>query len=161
LQKLLNGELSPRQQILEDGVFGTGTEKAVKVIQYRFFLVCSTKRSHQLLNLAISLESHERYSKLTSKTSITTAVLNLYPKFSVAIATIALGATAIATSQAQSSIVTYDFTVNVTQGSLAGQSYSGTFSYDDSTLKGTGAGLTQLAQRERSNSTYALFVSQN
>ena len=65
-------------------------------------------------------------------------MLNLYPKFSVAIATIALGATAIATSQAQASIVTYDFTVNVTQGSLAGQSYSGTFSYDDSTLKRTG-----------------------
>src|ERR687885_321454 len=65
-------------------------------------------------------------------------MLNLLPKVSVAIATVALGAAAIATSQAQASIVTYDFTVNVTQGSLAGQSYSGTFSYDDSTLKGTG-----------------------
>jgi hypothetical protein len=65
-------------------------------------------------------------------------MFNLLPKFSVAIATVALGTAAIATSQAQASIVTYDFTVNVTQGSLAGQSYTGTFSYDDSTLKGTG-----------------------
>lgn len=71
----------------------------------------------------------------------------LFPKFSVAIATVAFGAAAIlanakpstnAISQAQASIITYDFTVNVAQGSLAGQSYSGTFSYDDSTLKGTG-----------------------
>jgi peptidoglycan hydrolase-like protein with peptidoglycan-binding domain len=38
LQKLLNGELGHRQQISEDGVFGTETEKVVKVIQYRFFL---------------------------------------------------------------------------------------------------------------------------
>jgi hypothetical protein len=65
-------------------------------------------------------------------------MLNLFPKFSLAIATVALSTAAIATSQAQASTVTYDFTVNVTQGSLAGQSYSGTFSYDDSTLKGTG-----------------------
>ncbi|MBD1899114.1 hypothetical protein NDI44_07900 [Trichocoleus sp. DQ-A3] len=73
-------------------------------------------------------------------------MLNLSPKFSVAIAIVTLGSAAIATSQAQASIVTYDFTVNVTQGSLAGQSYSGTLSYDDSTLKGTGVEKLGVAQ---------------
>ncbi|WP_017315627.1 hypothetical protein [Mastigocladopsis repens] len=75
-------------------------------------------------------------------------MLNLFPKFSVAfapqrrafyvLATAALSTAVITTSQAQASTVTYDFTVNVTKGSLAGKSYNGTFSYDDSTLKGTG-----------------------
>jgi hypothetical protein len=49
-----------------------------------------------------------------------------------------LATAAIATNQAQAAIVTYDFTVNVAKGSLAGQSFNGTFSYDDATLKGTG-----------------------
>lgn len=62
-------------------------------------------------------------------------MLNLFPKLSIAIASTAV----IAASQAYASPITYDFTVNVTQGSLAGKSFSGTFSYDDSTLKGIGA----------------------
>lgn len=73
-----------------------------------------------------------REKLLDQPLQITTAMLNLFPKFSVAIATV-VGAAAIATIQAQASIVTYDFTVNVTQGSLAEQSYSGTFSCDDLT----------------------------
>ncbi|MBD3884170.1 hypothetical protein IFO70_20695 [Phormidium tenue FACHB-886] len=65
-------------------------------------------------------------------------MLNQLPKFSTAIASFAFGATLIA-SPVQAAIVTYNFTVNVTEGALAGQSYRGTFSYDDSMLKGTGA----------------------
>lgn len=61
-----------------------------------------------------------------------------FPKLSVIIVSAALGVAAIATSQAHASTVIYDFTVNVTQGSLAGQTFDGTFSYDDSTLSGTG-----------------------
>lgn len=63
------------------------------------------------------------------------AMLNMFPKLSVALASTAV----IAASQAYASPITYDFTVNVTQGSLAGKSFSGNFSYDDSTLKGIGA----------------------
>lgn len=74
-------------------------------------------------------------------------MLNLFSKLSIAIASsttlratvnAALYTAAIATSQVQASSITYDFTVNVTKGALAGNSFNGTFSYDDSTLKGTG-----------------------
>ncbi len=47
-------------------------------------------------------------------------MLDLFSKLSVAIATVGLGAAVFTTSQAQASIITYDFTVNVTQGSLDG-----------------------------------------
>jgi hypothetical protein len=67
-----------------------------------------------------------------------TSVLAKIPKCSVAIATAALGTVAIPTTQAYAAPIIYDFTVNVTQGALAGKSFSGTFSYDDATLKGTG-----------------------
>lgn len=95
-------------------------------------------------------------------------MLNLTSKLFVAIAPAALS-TAIAL-QAQAAPVTYDFTVNVTKGSLAGQSYSGTFSYDDSILKGTGSEELGVAQglkvcmnyfgrtyRETEDSSYPTF----
>lgn len=41
-------------------------------------------------------------------------------------------------SPAWAEIQTYDFTVNVTQGALAGQTYSGSFRFDDSSLIGSG-----------------------
>lgn len=63
---------------------------------------------------------------------------NLISKLSIAFAAVALNNAVLTTSPAQASVVTYDFTVNVTQGPLAGQSYSGTFRYDDSTLEETG-----------------------
>ena len=34
--------------------------------------------------------------------------------------------------------ITYDFTVEVSQGSLAGNTYTGSFSYDDEQLTGVG-----------------------
>ena len=34
--------------------------------------------------------------------------------------------------------ITYDFTVKVSEGSLAGNTYQGSFSYDDETLSGVG-----------------------
>ena len=73
-------------------------------------------------------------------------MLKLLPKFSIAIVTAALSTGVIATSQAQNSTVSYDFTINVTKGSLAGKSFNGSFSYDNSTLKGIGVeelGVTQ------------------
>ena len=73
-------------------------------------------------------------------------MLNILPRHSVAIASstviraiasIALSAaTVIVASQAHASTITYDFTVNVTKGPLAGKLLSVFFSYDDSILKG-------------------------
>lgn len=68
-----------------------------------------------------------------------TAMLDMFPRLSVAVASTALSVAAITATQAHASPITYDFKVNVTQGSLAGKSFSGVFSYDDSTLKGIGA----------------------
>jgi hypothetical protein len=58
-------------------------------------------------------------------------------KISVALSTALLATVAVVT-QAYAVPVTYDFTVTVTQGSLAGKSFNGSFSYDDAKLKGTG-----------------------
>lgn len=55
-------------------------------------------------------------------------------KLTIAIATTAF----LASTQANSSTVTHDFTVNVNKGSLAGKSFDGSFSYDAATLKGVG-----------------------
>ncbi|MEW6494642.1 MAG: peptidoglycan-binding protein [Cyanobacteriota bacterium] len=38
LQELLNHEFGDRKQIAVDGIFGPNTERAVKIIQYRYFL---------------------------------------------------------------------------------------------------------------------------
>jgi hypothetical protein len=74
-------------------------------------------------------------------------MLNLFSKHSFAItsstalrtiANATLVTAAIATIQANASTITHNFTVNVTKGSLAGKSFNGTFSYDNSTLKGIG-----------------------
>lgn len=58
-------------------------------------------------------------------------------KISVAISTAILAAVAVAT-QAGAVPVTYDFTVTVTKGGLTGNSFNGSFSYDDAKLKGKG-----------------------
>lgn len=55
-----------------------------------------------------------------------------------AIATVAATLVAIDGLPVQALPVTYDFTVVVTQGSLAGNTFNGSFSYDDSTLSGVG-----------------------
>jgi len=73
-------------------------------------------------------------------------MLNLFSKRSFVIAIAALSTAVITTSLAHASSITYDFTVNVTQGSLAGKTFNGTFSYDDATLKGTGIEELGLAQ---------------
>ena len=71
-------------------------------------------------------------------------MLNLFSKGLFASA--ALSTAVITTSLAHAAPITYDFTVNVTQGSLAGKSFNGTFSYDDATLKGTGVEELGVAQ---------------
>jgi hypothetical protein len=73
-------------------------------------------------------------------------MINLALKRSMTIASVILGVATIATRPAQAAPVTYDFTVDVSQGALAGQSYSGTFSYDDSGLKGTGTETLGVSQ---------------
>lgn len=55
-----------------------------------------------------------------------------------AVTNAALCTAVIATSQVQASTISYDFKVNVTKGPLAANSFNGTVSYDDSSLKGTG-----------------------
>ena len=60
-------------------------------------------------------------------------------KHILAIATLAATIVTIDSSPAQALPVTYDFTVVVTQGSLAGNTFNGSFSYDDAQLSGVGA----------------------
>ncbi|MEG3835595.1 MULTISPECIES: hypothetical protein [unclassified Microcoleus] len=58
-------------------------------------------------------------------------------KLSVAIATTLLS-TVVTATQADAVPVTYDFTIAVTKGGLAGNTFNGSFTYDDAKLKGTG-----------------------
>ena len=58
-------------------------------------------------------------------------------KLSVAIATTLLS-TVVTATQAYAVPVTYDFTITVTKGGLAGNTFNGSFSYDDAKLKGKG-----------------------
>jgi hypothetical protein len=66
-------------------------------------------------------------------------------KLSVVIATTLLN-TVVTATQAYAVPVTYDFTITVTKGGLAGNSFNGSFSYDDAKLKGKGVeelGITE------------------
>ena len=58
-------------------------------------------------------------------------------KLSVAIASTLL-ITVVTATQAYAVPVTYDFTITVTKGGLAGNTFNGSFSYDDAKLKGKG-----------------------
>ena len=58
-------------------------------------------------------------------------------KLSVAIAATLLS-TVVTATQAYAVPVTYDFTITVTKGGLAGNSFNGSFTYDDANLKGKG-----------------------
>ena len=58
-------------------------------------------------------------------------------KLSGAIATTLLS-TVLTATQAYAVPVTYDFTITVTKGGLAGNSFNGSFTYDDANLKGKG-----------------------
>ncbi len=71
--------------------------------------------------------------------------MNIYKKLAVATAGAALSFAAIEANHVnpvQAATVTYDLTIDVTTGSLAGTQSFGFFSYDDSTL--TGIGLETL-----------------
>jgi len=65
------------------------------------------------------------------------ASVSAISKLSVAIATTLLS-TVVTATQAYAVPVTYDFTITVTKGGLAGNSFNGSFSYDDAKLKGKG-----------------------
>lgn len=71
---------------------------------------------------------------------------NMFLKRLFAISSAALSTAVITTSQAHASTISYDFTVKVTKGALAGKSFNGMFSYDDVTLKGTGVEKLGVAQ---------------
>ncbi|HAX76840.1 MAG TPA: hypothetical protein DCY88_13610 [Cyanobacteria bacterium UBA11372] len=57
---------------------------------------------------------------------------SIYQKLALATAGTVLSLAVMETASVQAAIITYDFTVNVTSGSLAGNSYNGFFSYDES-----------------------------
>ena len=63
------------------------------------------------------------------------SVHHLWP---IAIAAPSLGPIAIAPGRAVAEPVTYDFTVTVSAGALEGQSFRGSFSYDDDAIEGVG-----------------------
>lgn len=63
---------------------------------------------------------------------------SIYQKLALATAGTVLSLTAINTSSVQAAIITYDFTVNITSGSLLGNQYNGFFSYDDASPSGAG-----------------------
>lgn len=59
---------------------------------------------------------------------------NIFPKLAIAIAGSVLSFAAIEAHPAHAAIITYDFNVDVTRGSLAGNTYNGFFSYDDTSF---------------------------
>lgn len=72
--------------------------------------------------------------------------MSSHQKWAVATAAAALSLVVMEAEKAQAATITYDFTVNVTSGSLTGTQPSGFFSYDDSTL--TGVGLETVGVNE-------------
>ncbi|MEG4939971.1 hypothetical protein [Microcoleus sp. F4-D5] len=76
-------------------------------------------------------------SKIYSVLLFRDASVQAIAKLSVAIATTLLS-TVVTATQAYAVRVTYDFTITVTKGGLAGNTFNGSFSYDDAKLKGTG-----------------------
>ncbi len=69
-----------------------------------------------------------------------------YQKLAIATAGLALRFAAIEANSAQAAIITYDFTVDVTTGSLTDTQYQGFFSYDDSTLTASGVESVEIAE---------------
>ncbi len=63
--------------------------------------------------------------------------MSIYKKL-VVTASLSLSVVAIQSKSIEAATITYDFSVGVTTGALAGNSYDGSFSYDDSTLIGIG-----------------------
>ena len=59
-------------------------------------------------------------------------MVNISKKLAVTTAGVALSFTAMEANPAQAAVFTYDFTVDITEGPLVGNQYSGSFSYDDS-----------------------------
>ena len=64
--------------------------------------------------------------------------MSIYQKLAVATATAALSLAAMEAENVQAATIIYDFTVDVTSGPLTGTQSSGSFSYDDLALTGTG-----------------------
>ncbi|MEQ8753844.1 MAG: PEP-CTERM sorting domain-containing protein [Coleofasciculus sp. G1-WW12-02] len=69
-----------------------------------------------------------------------------YQKLAIVTAGLALSFAAIEANSAQAAIITYDFTVDVTTGLLTDTQYQGFFSYDDSTLTGSGVESVGIAE---------------
>ncbi len=72
---------------------------------------------------------------------------NIFTKLAVATASAAaLSFVALEASPTQAATITYDFDVNVTSGPLDNNIYEGSFSYEDSTLKGIGLETVGVAE---------------
>ena len=84
-------------------------------------------------------------SEINSVVLFRDASVQAISKLSVAMATTLLS-TVVTATQAYAVPVTYDFTVTVTKGRLAGNSFNGSFSYDDAKLKGTGVEELGIAE---------------
>lgn len=63
---------------------------------------------------------------------------NFFQQFAVTTASAALSFTLIEAVPAKAATITDDFRIDVTTGSLVGEQYMGSFSYDDDLLTGTG-----------------------
>lgn len=72
--------------------------------------------------------------------------MNRRQKLASATAAAALSFVVMEAKTVQAATVTYDFTVDVTSGPLTGTQPSGSFSYNDSTLTGTGLETLGVAQ---------------
>ena len=63
---------------------------------------------------------------------------SIYQKLALATAGTVLSLAVMETASVQAAIITYDFTVKITDGDFQGNSYTGFFSYDDSNPSGYG-----------------------
>lgn len=70
--------------------------------------------------------------------------MNVYHEFAIAVTGTALSSVLMEANPVQAAILTSNFTVNITSGSLAGTQGSGSLSFDDSTL--TGEGLESVGE---------------
>jgi hypothetical protein len=64
--------------------------------------------------------------------------MNIYKKLATASAGLTLSFAVMETDFVHAALITYDFSVDITTGSLTNSTYEGSFNYDDSTLTGMG-----------------------
>ncbi|NEP04280.1 MAG: PEP-CTERM sorting domain-containing protein, partial [Okeania sp. SIO4D6] len=71
---------------------------------------------------------------------------NIFQKLSFVATSVVLGLAVINTNPVNAASITYDFEVNNLDGSLAGETYSGFFEFDDSALTGIGEEFLSVSE---------------